>query len=72
MTDNLPDPQTLERIRELQKKRSGILSLPPEEALERILAEEGGPYEIDAVDAASAKIDRELGEALGIDEETEP
>jgi len=39
MTEKLPDPQMLERARELQKKRSAILALPPEQALERILSE---------------------------------
>lgn len=39
MTDQLPDPQTLERARALQRKRSEILSLPPEKALERILSD---------------------------------
>jgi len=37
--------------------------------LERILAEEGGPYELGAVDAASAKVDKELGDALRLAEE---
>lgn len=39
MTDDLPDKSVLERIRELQKKRSEILTLPPEQALDRILSD---------------------------------
>jgi hypothetical protein len=39
MTDPLTDPQTLERARTLQRKRSEILALPPEQALQRILSD---------------------------------
>jgi hypothetical protein len=39
MADPLPDPQDLERARSLQRKRSEIVSLPPEQALERILSD---------------------------------
>jgi hypothetical protein len=39
MTEKLPDKQTLERARDLQKKRSAILALPPEQALARILSD---------------------------------
>ncbi len=39
MTESLPDPQTLERIRQLQKTRNDLLALPPERAMERILAD---------------------------------
>jgi hypothetical protein len=39
MTDTIPDPSPLARIQALQKKREQILALPPEEALERILAD---------------------------------
>jgi len=39
MTDQLPDPQVLERTRTLQRKRSELLALPPEQALERILSD---------------------------------
>lgn len=39
MTEKLPDRQIAERARELQKKRSAILALPPEQALERILSD---------------------------------
>lgn len=39
MADHLPDPQTLERIRALQIKRSEILALPPERAMESILSD---------------------------------
>ncbi len=39
MTDDLPDTAVLERIKELQKKRSDILALPPEQALSRILSD---------------------------------
>ncbi len=39
MTANLPDPSIRERTEALQAKRSEILSLPPERALERILSD---------------------------------
>ncbi len=39
MTDDLPDKAVRERIKELQKKRSHILALPPEQALNRILSD---------------------------------
>lgn len=39
MTDTLPDKQSLDRSRELQKRRSEILALPPEQTLGRILSE---------------------------------
>jgi hypothetical protein len=39
MNEHLPDPQIVERARELQRKRSEILALPPEQALERILSD---------------------------------
>lgn len=39
MTDPLPDPRFLERAAALRKKRSAILALPPEQALDRILSD---------------------------------
>ncbi len=39
MTENLPDRTILERIKELAKKRSEILALPSEQALDRILSD---------------------------------
>jgi hypothetical protein len=39
MTDPLPDLQDLERARALQRKRSEVLALPPEQAVERILSD---------------------------------
>ncbi len=39
MSDQLLSPKDLERIRALQRKRGEILSLPPEQALERILSD---------------------------------
>ena len=39
MTEKLPDRQIAERARELQKKRSAIRALPPEQALGRILSD---------------------------------
>jgi len=39
MIENLPDPQVVERARALQQKRREILSLPPDQALARILAD---------------------------------
>jgi hypothetical protein len=39
MSENLPDQQARDRIRELQKRRSEILKLPPEKALEAILSD---------------------------------
>jgi hypothetical protein len=39
MTEDLPDRNLLDRRRELQQKRLGILALPPEQALDRILSD---------------------------------
>lgn len=39
MADPLPDPHFLERAAALRKKRSAILALPPEQALDRILSD---------------------------------
>lgn len=38
MTDTLPDKNTRERLKTLQRERREILALPPEEALNRILS----------------------------------
>ena len=39
MTDHPIEPQILDQVRALQRKRSELLSLPPEQALERILSD---------------------------------